>query len=126
MIVFDTLSELESYENAFHELRNVIEIMDRSLPYRQAEGSYECPENSNVTYTVEKVVTGDKGVPLKVPAGKKAVIITLEGEMVASSLSSDRVFILTEGRFLLAGEGEYRVGLSTNLPTEIKYCVFMF
>ena len=118
MIVFDTLSELESYENAFHELRNVIEIMDRSLPYRQAEGAYECPENSNVTYTVEKVLTGDKGVPLKVPSGKKAVVITMEGEMVASSLSSDRVFILTEGRFLLAGEGEYRVGLLANLPAE--------
>lgn len=126
MIVFDTLSELESYENSFHELRNVIEIMDRSLPYNQGEGSYVCPENKAVTYDVEMVMTGDKGVLLKVPSGKKAVVITLEGEMVAATLSSDRVFILSEGRFLLVGEGEYRVALSTNLPTEIKYTVFMF
>ncbi len=126
MIVFDTLSELESYENAFHRIRNIIEVMDRSLPYRQGEGEYACPENSEVTYRVEKVMTGDRGVVLRVPEKKNAMIITLEGEMVASTLSSDRVFILTEGRFLMVGEGEYRVALATNLPIEIKYVVFMF
>ena len=79
-----------------------------------------------VTTRVEKVMTGDRGVVLRVPEKKNAMIITLEGEMVASTISSDRVFILTEGRFLMVGEGEYRVALATNLPIEIRYVVFMF
>ena len=123
-MVFDVLSQLESYQNTFSEIQNVIDIMDRSLPYDQKEGTYVCPENSNVSYSVSTILTSDKGILLKVD--KKAIVITLEGEMVVSSKDVDKVFILSEGRFILVDEGEWRICMSSNLPTNIKYCVFTF
>ena len=61
-MVFDILSELESYENSFPEIRNVIDIMDRSLPYEKGEGTYSCPENDRVTYSVNEILTSDNVV----------------------------------------------------------------
>lgn len=46
--------------------------------------------------------------------------------MVVSSKDVDKVFILSEGRFILLDEGEWRICMSSNLPTNIKYCVFTF
>lgn len=122
-MIFDILSELESYENAFPEIRNVIDIMDRSLPYEKPEGSYVCPENSKVTYSVSEILTGDKGVLLNIESNHKALIITLDGVQVVSSIDVDKVFILSEGRFLLLDEGEWKIAMTTNLPSQIKYCV---
>lgn len=123
-MVFDILSELESYENSFPEIRNVIDIMDRSLPYEKGEGTYNCPENDRVTYSVNEILTSDKGISFNVEANHSALIITLEGEQVVSSNDVDKVFILSEGRFLLLNEGFWRIAMTPNLPAQIKYCVF--
>ena len=123
-MVFDILSELESYENSFPEIRNVIDIMDRSLPYEKGEGTYSCPENDRVTYSVNEILTSDKGISFNVEANHSALIITLEGEQVVSSNDVDKVFILNEGRFLLVNEGVWRIAMTPNLPTQIKYCIF--
>ena len=123
-MVFDILSELESYENSFPEIRNVIDIMDRSLPYEKGEGTYSCPENDRVTYSVNEILTRDKGISFNVEANHSALIITLEGEQVVSSNDVDKVFILSEGRFLLVNEGVWRMAMTPNLPAQIKYCVF--
>ena len=123
-MVFDILSELESYENSFPEIRNVIDIMDRSLPYKKGEGTYSCPENDRVTYSVNEILTSDKGISFNVEANHSALIITLEGEQVVSSNDVDKVFILSEGRFLLVNEGVWRMAMTPNLPAQIKYCIF--
>ena len=123
-MVFDILSELESYENSFPEIRNVIDIMDRSLPYEKGEGTYNCPENDRVTYSVNEILTSDKGISFNVEANHSALIITLEGEQVVSSNDVDKVFILNEGRFLLVNEGVWRIAMTPNLPAQIKYCIF--
>ena len=123
-MVFDILSELESYENSFPEIRNVIDIMDRSLPYEKGEGTYSCPENDRVTYSVNEILTSDKGISFNVEANHSALIITLEGEQVVSSHDVDKVFILSEGRFLLVNEGVWRIAMTPNLPAQIKYCIF--
>ena len=123
-MVFDILSELESYENSFPEIRNVIDIMDRSLPYEKGEGTYNCPENDRVTYSVNEILTSDKGISFNVEANHSALIITLEGEQVVSYNDVDKVFILSEGRFLLVNEGVWRIAMTPNLPTQIKYCIF--
>ena len=123
-MVFDILSELESYENSFPEIRNVIDIMDRSLPYEKGEGTYSCPENDRVTYSVNEILTSDNGISFNVEANHSALIITLEGEQVVSSNDVDKVFILSEGRFLLVNEGVWRIAMTPNLPAQIKYCIF--
>ena len=123
-MVFDILSELESYENSFPEIRNVIDIMDRSLPYEKGEGTYSCPENDRVTYSVNEILTSDKGISFNVEANHSALIITLEGEQVVSSNDVDKVFTLSEGRFLLLNEGVWRIAMTPNLPAQIKYCIF--
>ena len=123
-MVFDILSELESYENSFPEIRNVIDIMDRSLPYEKGEGTYSCPENDRVTYSVNEILTSDNGISFNVEANHSALIITLEGEQVVSSNDVDKVFILSEGRFLLVNEGVWRMAMTPNLPAQIKYCIF--
>lgn len=123
-MIFDILSELESYENSFPEIRNVIDIMDRSLPYEKSEGTYSCPENDKVTYSVSEILTGDKGISYSVEKNHKALIITLEGVQVVSSSDVDKVFILSEGRFLLLDEGLWKIAMTSNLPTQIKYCIF--
>lgn len=123
-MIFDILSELESYENSFPEIRNVIDIMDRSLPYEKSEGTYSCPENDKVTYSISEILTGDKGISYSVEKNHKALIITLEGVQVVSSSDVDKVFILSEGRFLLLDEGLWKIAMTSNLPTQIKYCIF--
>lgn len=123
-MIFDILSELESYENSFPEIRNVIDILDRSLPYEKTEGTYICPENDKVTYSVSEILTGDKGISYSVEKNHKALIITLEGVQVVSSSNVDKVFILSEGRFLLLDEGLWKIAMTSNLPAQIKYCIF--
>ena len=124
MIIFDTLSELESYLPALKNLINVITLLDRSIPYRDKAGVYSCPENKDVTYTVETALTSSKGIEFTVPKDKVAVLRTLEGEQIVSTLDHEKVFILSEGRFLALSEGSYRRCVSVNLPVEIKDVTF--
>lgn len=124
MIVFDVLSELESYVPAVPDLKHVITIMDRSLPYEKGTGVYACPESEKVSYRVDSYMTSTKGVELTVEKGTEAVVIALDGEEMVSSAAGDEVFILTEGRFLLLSEGTYKRGTAVNLPSSVKDVVF--
>ncbi|MCR5732860.1 MAG: hypothetical protein K6G51_07985 [Sphaerochaetaceae bacterium] len=125
MIIFDTLSELESYLPALKNLINVITLLDRSIPYKDKAGVYSCPENKDVTYSVDNLLTSSKGVEFTIPEGRKGVIVTLEGEQIVSDLNHEKVFILSEGRFLALSEGTYRRGISVNLPIDIKDVIFI-
>lgn len=127
MTVFDTLSQLETYLPVFRKLESVITTMDRSLPYEGADGFHKCPEDDSVTYTVTSFLTGRNGFPLNVEKGHRALVIALDGSEMVSSLSSDEVYILIEGRFLILGEGEWKRGQSAGaMPEECRDVVFTF
>ncbi len=124
MIIFDTLSELESYVPALKDLVHVITLLDRSIPYRDKPGTYSCPEKNSVTYVVDSFMTGQKGHEFSVEKGKVAVLVTLEGEQIVSLDDGGKVFIMAEGRFIALSEGTYRKGISTSLPSAVKDVVF--
>ncbi len=126
MIIFDTLSELESYLPAVPLLKHVITIMDRSLPYEESVGEYVCKEEAAVTYQVDAFLTSDKGVSFTVSHGKQAVLIALEGEEIVSSEDSQSAFVMSEGRFILLGEGHYKKGMTRSLPEAVKDVIFTF
>ena len=116
MIIFDTLSQLETYLSSVKLMNHVISIMDRSLPYEAEDGFYE----ESVTYTVSSALTSRNGFPFTVEKGSLCVIIALEGEEIVSSLDSSMAFVLSEGRFLLLSEGEYKRGVMTTLPGNFR------
>ncbi len=126
MIIFDTLSELENYVPALKDLAHVITLLDRSIPYRDSPGVYNCPEKAEVAYLVDAFMTSPKGYEFTVPEGKTSVLVTLEGEQIVSSLEGDKVFIMAEGRFLALSSGVYRKGLASSLPAAVKDVVFTF
>ena len=81
MIVFDTLSQLESYQGAFPEIGTIIGVMDRSLPYDQGPGRYDTPEESSVRYIIDEGLTSDKGFIAEPFSGMKiAMSIHLEAK----------------------------------------------
>lgn len=125
MIIFDTLDNLELYLSVKGELRHVIDIMDRSLPYDQVVGVYKCPENDKVTYKIDAYLSG-KGFDSKLEDGKLSLEIVLEGESL-SSVDGNSVFVMTPGRFLITSdEHEVRRGLIRNLPVSVKSVVFSY
>lgn len=111
MIIFDVLSQLESYVPAAPLLKHVITIMDRSLPYKEEPGVYTCKEESSVSYTVEKLELSPGGKEFTVSEGERAVIITLNGDQIVSSSNSETVYKMPEGRFLLLSPGAYKKGM---------------
>ena len=124
MMVFDTLSELESYEGAFSEIRTIIDVMDRSLPYDQGAGRYKTPEESTVSYIIETFLTSSKGFEAEKDGGRVMEIV-LEGDEMVSIDGS--VFRLQPGRFLLYDPSEnIRRGLSYALPEHTKTVRFVF
>ncbi len=124
MIIFDTLSELESYLPAVPLLKHVITIMDRSLPYEETVGEYTCKEESKVTYQVDAFLSSDKGISFTVPSGMQKVLIALEGEEIISCEDSSTVLVMSEGRFALLGEGHYKKGMTRSLPEAVKDVIF--
>lgn len=126
MIIFDTLSQLETYLSSVKLMNHVISIMDRSLPYEAEDGFYSCKEEESVTYTVSSALTSRNGFPFTVEKGSLCVIIALEGEEIVSSLDSSMAFVLSEGRFLLLSEGEYKRGVMTTLPGNFRDVRFSF
>ena len=125
MIVFDTLSELESYEGVFSEIRTIIDVMDRSLPYDQGKGEYDTPEKSNVKYVIDTFLTSDKGFDGGERKGSKIMEIVLEGDEIISIDGS--VFRMQPGRFILySGDSAIKRGLSYALPEHTKTVRFIF
>lgn len=125
MIVFDTLSELESYEGVFPSIRTIIDVMDRSLPYEQGDGEYDTPEKSSVRYVIDSFLTSDKGFEaVKVP-GKHVMEIVLEGDEMISLSGS--VLRMQTGRFAIyPGDADLRRGLSYALPEHTRTVRFLF
>ena len=126
MIIFDTLDNLELYLSVKPELRHVIDIMDRSLPYDQKPGSYECPENKDVRYEVKAYLTKADGYVPPLSEGKLNLEIILEGESV-TSIDGDNVFRMAPGRFLITdGSQPLKRGMTQNLPVSVKSVVFSY
>jgi len=124
LIIFDTLSELESYVPALKDLSHVISLLDRSLPYREEPGVHYCPEKRSISYLVDSFMTSTEGYEFTVPENSFAVLVTLDGEQLVSTRENDKVFIMAEGRFLVLSEGVYRKGICSSLPSEVKDAVF--
>jgi len=124
MIIFDTLSELESYECLVKDLRHVITIMDRSLPYGSSDGVYSCAEKSDVKYAVSTSCTSPKGEGFEAGESGAKAIVTLDGEQIVSSEDGNNVFILSEGRFLLVTEGKWKMSVISDSPRTVRSVVF--
>ena len=125
MFVFDTLSQLESYEGAFPAIRTIIDVMDRSLPYEEGDGRYDTPEKSNVKYIIYSFLNSDKGFKAEKHEGKNVMEIVLEGDEIVSIDGS--VFRLSSGRFLLyGGDEDARRGLAYALPEHTRAVRFFF
>ena len=125
-MIYDTLSQMESYQTCFRNLAFVISILDRSLPYDKPDGSYVCEENRDVTYVTQSYVTSSKGLPFTVKKGECALLAALDGECLVSTGDSSAVFKVMEGSFILLTEGEYKKGLSANLPSGFREVHFSF
>lgn len=125
MIVFDTLSFLESYIGPFPEINTIISVMDRSLPYDQLPGRYDTPEKSTVRYIIDECLSSDKGFESGLFEGKRVMEIVLEGEEIVSVASS--VFRLSEGCFLIySGDEKVKRGIMYALPVHFKAVRFIF
>jgi hypothetical protein len=118
LTVFDTLDELETYLPLCPNLMHVITVLDRALPYDQADGVYSVPECKDITYKVETFVTGP-GLETEKRAGVITVEITLKGDQFVSFKEPESVYRLSIGRFLLS-DGGYRRAIAPNLAEEIK------
>ena len=125
MIVYDTLSYLESYTGPFPAINTIISVMDRSLPYDQLTGRYDTPEESDVKYIIDEALSSDKGFESGLYEGKRVMEIVLEGEEVVSAASS--VFRLSEGSFLIySGDEAVKRGIMYALPVHFKAVRFIF
>lgn len=125
MIVFDTLSQLESYVGVFPAVRTIIDVMDRSLPYDQGNGHYETPEKSDVKYIIDTFLTSDKGFESEHFPAQIVMEIVLEGEEMISI--SGAVFRMSTGRFIIySGEESVKRGLAYTLPEHTKAVRFIF
>lgn len=124
MTVFDTLGQLETYLPRFHSLQHVITIMDRSLPYDNPDGDYTCAEDSDVTYMVSTVLTSRAGQPVRVEEGSLALIIALEGQELVSGSRLDEVYVLSQGRFVILGPGEWKRSVMSGDPAPCRDVVF--
>ena len=125
MTVFDILSQMEAYAQAFPAMNTIISVMDRSLPYEAASGSYNTPEKSDVRYLVDEFLTSERGFSSVDTAGKTVLEIALDGD---ESVSVDgSVFHLAEGRFLIyQGDSEIKRGVAYTLPAYVKAVRFVF
>ena len=125
MMVYDTLSELESYLGPFPEIGVIISVLDRSLPYEAGPGRYDTPEKSDVIYYVDEFLTSDQGFAPEIFSGKRVMEIVLDGEELLSVGGS--VFRMGEGAFLIyEGDAETKRGLAWAHPGHVKAVRFIF
>ena len=125
MIVYDTLSELESYLGPFPAISVIISVMDRSLPYDQEAGRYDTPEKSDVRYVIDDFLSSRDGFRPEVFGGNLVMEIALSGEELVSVAGS--VFRLGEGSFLIyEGDADVKRGMLWSAPEAVKTVRFIF
>lgn len=125
MLIFDTLSELESYQGICPEIAAIITVMDRSLPYEEGPGRYEIPEHKEIKYLIDTAMTSDKGFEAPLNEGRKVMEIVLEGEELVALSGS--VIKLAPGRFALYEGGiKAKRGVAPALPGFFKAVRFVF
>ena len=121
MTVFDILSQMEAYAQAFPAMNTIISVMDRSLPYEAASGSYNTPEKSDVRYLVDEFLTSERGFSSVDTAGKTVLEIALDGDEIVSVDGSVRSGLVTYLMNIMESGGEigkdmlrYFSGLATD------------
>ena len=125
MTVYDTLSELESYQGAFPQIATIITVMDRSLPYDQGKGSYDTPEKSDVRYIIDEFISSQNGFHPELLDGSLVMEIALSGDEIVSVDGS--VFRLGEGSFLIyEGGADVKRGVMWSIPGPVKAVRFIF
>ena len=125
MIVYDTLSELESYLGPFPEIGVIISVLDRSLPYQEGPGRYETPEKSDVVYHIDEFLTSSSGFSPEIFSGKRVMEVVLDGDEIISVAGS--VFRMGEGTFLIyEGDAEIKRGICWSVPSHAKAVRFLF
>ena len=125
MTVYDTLSELESYQGAFPQIATIITVMDRSLPYDQEKGRYDTPEKSDVRYIIDEFISSEGGFLPELLEGSRIMEIVLSGDEIISVDGS--VFRMGEGNFLIyEGNADVKRGLSWSTPGPVKAVRFIF
>ncbi len=122
MILFDVLDVLEQYVSLHPMMQNIITILDRSLPYEQADGVYKCPELEALTYKIETFVTSS-GIKMEKREGYYTLEITLRGDQLISYSEPEAVYHLSVGRFLFTDQS-YKRAIAPNLNSEIKTVQF--
>lgn len=125
MIVYDTLSELESYLGPFPEIGVIISVLDRSLPYQEGPGRYDTPEKSDVVYHIDEFLTSSSGFSPEIFSGKRVMEVVLDGDEIISVAGS--VFRMGEGTFLIyEGDAETKRGMCWSVPSHAKAVRFIF
>ncbi len=125
MIVYDTLSELESYLGPFPEIGVIISVLDRSLPYQEGPGRYDTPEKSDVVYLIDEFLTSSSGFSPEIFSGKRVMEVVLDGDEIISVAGS--VFRMGEGTFLIyKGDAETKRGMCWSVPSHAKAVRFIF
>lgn len=125
MIVYDTLSELESYLGPFPEIGVIISVLDRSLPYQEGPGRYDTPEKSDVVYLIDEFLTSSSGFSPEIFSGKRVMEVVLDGDEIISVAGS--VFRMGEGTFLIyEGDAETKRGMCWSVPSHAKAVRFIF
>jgi beta-galactosidase beta subunit len=122
-MLFDVLDKLEWYEKLYPSIGTVIDIMDRSLPYEDENGSHTV---DGITYTVQTYVSkADATIEI---ASVPCMHIVLEGEEIIALEDEGKpsvVVMATAGRFVLFSQGEqYKRALHNGSPHTVKKVIF--
>ncbi|AEV31019.1 beta-galactosidase, beta subunit [Sphaerochaeta pleomorpha str. Grapes] len=122
-MLFDVLDKLEWYQKLYPSIETIIDIMDRSLPYEDGDGSH-CVDG--IDYTVETYVT-KSDAPIQA-AFSDCMHIILEGEEVIALEEEGNpsvVAMATVGRFILFSKGDqYKSALQNGSPGTVKKVIF--
>jgi beta-galactosidase beta subunit len=120
---FDVLDKLEWYEKLYPSIGKIIDILDRSLPYEDENGSYTV---EGITYTVQTYVSkSDAEIEI---ASVPCMHIVLEGEEIIALEDEGKpsvVVMATAGRFVLFSKGEqYKSALHNGSQHTVKKVIF--
>lgn len=120
MLIFDTLSFLETYSSVIPHMGDVINALDHSKPYEESNGKYHVGE---IDYIVSAHLSSESGF-----SGENfdnyILEITLEGEEIVSI--EDSVFKLSPGRFLFYdGREKIKRGVMYSTPVAFKSVRFL-
>lgn len=123
MLIFDTLSELESYQSIIPYFSRVIDILDHSTPYDNPPGVYKLGEDER-EYIVDTYLSSANGFIAPKYEKRLVLEICLEGDEIVAV--GESVFKLIEGRFLLySGSEEVKRGVAYSAPKAFKAVRFI-